>query len=243
MKTIKQSSKWFLIAVIAISVVACKKDKNDKEVAEILKQEKLTKKIQDIIPTQYLDSLKKLGLAINTGTNPAIVEGIYSIKPLILKSTNKINDYAIGTRFLDARLMLFEQTDNLDIKLIGKGFLGISDTSIVTAISGTGKDFTIYGKVKAINNNKEAFFAIIFSGTIENNTIKNLSYGLICVSNKNDINDKTFIKEGQGRVVFDSDFVSDRITEKEFISSINLENQILRLQNSGAIKPIFPELK
>ncbi|RZK55856.1 MAG: hypothetical protein EOO87_06870, partial [Pedobacter sp.] len=200
MKTFKHS---LLILVFATTLFACKKDKDQNELVELQKLETLNKKIQDIIPTQYLDSLKKLGLTINTGTNPTNIEGIYSIQPMILKSTNKKSDYAIGTRFGDARLRVFEQNDKLDIKLIGKGFLGTSDTSIVTAISGIDNDFTVYGKVKSIHNNKIALFAIIFSGTIENNTIKNFNYGLICISNKNDISDTSFIKEGEGRVVFE----------------------------------------
>lgn len=234
MKTIKQS---LLILTVATTLFACKKDENQDEVAELQKVEILNKKIQDIIPAQYLDSLKKLGLAINTGTNPVNMEGFYEMKPMILKNTNIKGDYAIGHRFTDARVKLFSQSANLDIKLIGRGFLTENDTSIVTAISGTGKDFTIYGKVKSSRNGKEAIAALIVSGTLDNNTLKNVAYGLISISNKNGANDRNFLQEGQGRLVYESDATSDKITEKDFLATLNADNKYVHLLSPGFLKP------
>jgi hypothetical protein len=217
MKTLKQS---LLILAVATTLFACKKENANKITDEIRKTEIQKKQIQDIIPTQYLDSLKKLGLNINTGISPINVEGYYAVNPLLLSSTNILNDFKIGYRFNDARLKLSNQDENFNIKLIGKNFLATSDTSIVTAISGIDKDITIYGKVKSVKNGKTADFAIIISCTVENGTFKNFKYGLICTSNKNPSSDANFIKEGQGRVVYESDNSSTIILEKDFLATL-----------------------
>ncbi|TCD08212.1 hypothetical protein EZ449_12440 [Pedobacter frigidisoli] len=233
MKTITKNIKWLFIIVVGFSFTSCKKDSS--VVDEINKIEIQKKQIQDVIPGKYLDSLKKLGLVVNTGVNPINVEGYYAINPLILQSTNIPKDFAIGYRFSDARLSLSNQDANFGIRLLGRGFLATSDTSIVTAISGSGNDFTIYGKVKSQRNTKVAEFAIIISGTLENKIIKNFKYGLICISNKNPETDSNFIREGQGRVVLESDAISGTITEKDFVS-LTRENQLLQLANPGSLR-------
>lgn len=116
--------------------------------------------------------------------------------------------------------------------MIGKHFLSTADTSIVTAISGVGNDFTVYGKVRAFKAGKTADVAIIFSGTMENKTIKNFKIGLICISNKNTV-DNPFIKEGQGRVIVEKDKLSERITEKDFTLTVR-KNPLIQLYNSGS---------
>lgn len=235
MKTNTKSMKWLMVVLVALSFMACKKDKKEI-VDEIVRLDIQKKQIQNIIPDQYLDSLKKLGLNINTGIDPVNLEGYYAINPLILQATNIVKDFPIGHRFTDARLKLFNQDENFGIKLIGKGFLATADTSIVTAISGSGKDFTVYGKVKSQRNGKEADFAILVSGTMENNTIRNFKYGLICISNKNNSSDANFILEGQARLVIESDQLSNRINETDFLASKNPESK-LQLLSPGFVKP------
>lgn len=234
MKTLIKS---LFVLTIATTLFACKKENADKITDEIRKTEIQKKQIQDIIPTPYLDSLKKLGLNINTGISPINVEGYYAVNPLLLLSTNIPNDFKIGHRFTDARLKLSNQDENFSIKLIGKNFLATSDTSIVTAISGIDKDITIYGKVKSFKNGKTADFAIIISCTLENKTFKNFKYGLICTSNKNPSSDANFIKEGQGRVIHESDNSSTIILESDFLATLP-NNPFLINTSSGLIDKI-----
>lgn len=226
---------YMLIISIGLFISACKKD--NALVDEINKTEIQKKQIQQIIPDKYLDSLKKLGLTVNTGITPANVEGSYAINPLLLEATNIPNDFKIGYRFNDARLNLSKQDADFNIYLLGKNFLAERDTSIVTAISGSGNDITVYGKVKSNKAGKVAEFAIILTAKLENKTFKNFKYGLICISNKNATTDNTFIKEGQGRVVYESDGLSTSITEKDFLA---VTAQKLLLQSFGGSKPIVP---
>ncbi|MDN3588732.1 hypothetical protein QWY86_18770 [Pedobacter aquatilis] len=222
---------YMLIISIGLFISACKKD--NSLVDEINKTEIQKKQIQQIIPDKYLDSLKKLGLTINTGITPANVEGNYAINPLLLESTNIPKDFKIGYRFNDARVNLTKQDADFNIFLLGKNFLAERDTSIVTAISGSGNDITIYGKVKSTKAGKVAEFAIILTAKLENKTFKGFKYGLICISNKNGETDNTFIKEGQGRVVYESDEISTAITLGDFLATTPQKQLI---QNSGASK-------
>ncbi|WP_231426074.1 MULTISPECIES: hypothetical protein [Pedobacter] len=204
-----------IVAIVVLGLSSCSKN---KELTEEINQAEIQKKqIQQVIPDQYLDSLKKLGLTINTGVSPVNVEGNYAINPLILQSTNIKGDYVIGYKFADARVNLSQQKDDFSIKLLGKNFVSSRDTSLVTAVSGTGNNFTVYGKIKSTQGGKVAEFAIIFSGTLENKTIRGFKYGLICISNKNG-SDATFIKEGQGRVIVESDGLSTAITAQDFLA-------------------------
>jgi len=221
-----------MLAVVVLGLSSCSKN---RELTEEINQVEIQKKqIQQVIPDQYLDSLKKLGLTINTGISPVNVEGNYAINPLILQSTNIKGDYAIGYKFADARVNLSQQKEDFSIKLLGKNFVSNRDTSLVTAVSGTGNSFTVYGKIKSTQGTKVAEFAIIFSGTLENKTIRGFKYGLICISNKNG-SDATFIKEGQCRVIMESDGLSTAITQQDFLA---LSRGKELLQIFGGAKPL-----
>ena len=199
--------KTILLAVTMLTMcfTSCKKDEKGPTDEEIL-----TKKIEEIIPSQYLDSLKKLGLTVNNGTTPPDVQGIYDILPVELVNSNIPTDYA-GMSFHDAKLKLFNQSSkDFGIQLYGKYFLAERDTSIVTAISGSGNNITIYGKVKSYLSGYTAIFALILSGIKEGDHFKNVKYGIINIDNSN--GGTAFIKEGQGRVVYDTDNVSESST-------------------------------
>lgn len=183
-------------------VFSCKKD--DDPTIEQLQQDK----IEDIISANFIDTLRSLGLVINEGTTPPNVNGIYGHNPLILKATNRPSD-EIGYKFSDAALKLFDQNNsNYEIKLLAKNFVANRDTSIVTAISGTGNKFTVYGKVKATASETVfAYFGIVISGEMMNGIIKNFEYGLINIDNSQGKN--YFIEEGEARLIYESDQASD----------------------------------
>ena len=191
-----------ILFVLVGTFFSCKKD--DDQTIEQLQQNK----IEDIISAEYLDTLRNLGLVIHEGTTPPNVNGIYGITPFILKATNIPSD-VIGMSFLDADLKLFNQNNsNFEIQLLGKNFLNSRDTSVVTAISGIGNKFTVYGKVKSNATDKAfAYFGLIVSGEIENGTIINLESGIINIDDSN--GGGFFIKEGEARLAVESDKVSD----------------------------------
>ncbi|WP_090987704.1 hypothetical protein [Pedobacter suwonensis] len=213
-----------LIVGLVLQLTACSKNNNINPSDE----EILSKKIEDIIPQKYVDSLTKLGFTINKGTTPPNIDGAYLFKPFTIKSSNIPNDpYQPGYVLNDGVIKLYEQsTTDFSIKMLGKNFIGAADTSVVTAISGGGNKFTVYGKVKAYRNGGYSFYAFLMSGEKDGNNIKNGIAGIINIDDSH----AGFgtIAEGQGRVAFDGDYTSEPtdfnskmavITERGIMSS------------------------
>jgi len=213
-----------LIVGLVLQLTACSKN-NDINPSD---EEILSKKIEDIIPQKYVDSLTKLGFTINKGTTPPNIVGAYLFKPFTIKSSNIPNDpYQPGYVINDGVIKLYEQSNSdFSIKMLGKNFIGAADTSVVTAISGGGNKFTVYGKVKAYRNGGYSFYAFLMSGEKDGNNIKNGIAGIINIDDSH----AGFgtIAEGQGRVAFDGDYTSEPtdfnskmavITERGIMSS------------------------
>lgn len=213
-----------LIVGMVLQFTACSKS-NDINPSD---EEILSKKIEDIIPQKYVDSLTKLGFTINKGTTPPDIVGAYLFKPFTIKSSNITNDsYQPGYVLNDGVVKLYEQSNSdFSIKMLGKNFIGAADTSVVTAISGSGNKFTVYGKVKAYRNGGYSFYAFLMSGEKDGNNIKNGIAGIMNIDDSH----AGFgtISEGQGRVAFDGDYTSGPtdfnskiavITERSILSS------------------------
>lgn len=156
-------------------------------------------------------------MEIHQDVKPPNVEGTYSIKPYILEKSN-INTDVPGYQFLNGEVKLFNQsTKDFGINLTGKNFLNTADTSLVTAVSGAGNNFTIYGKVKSVSGTHSAIFAIVISGTKEGTALKNVKVGIINIDNSN--GGTVYIKQGQGRVAYDSDHISESIAVSNSVAS------------------------
>ena len=229
---VAKGSAFALIVGVVLQFAACSKN-NDINPSD---EEILTKKIEDIIPQKYVDSLTKLGFTINKGTTPPNVEGTYLFKPFTIKSSNIPNDsYAPGYVLVDGVVKLYEQsTSDFSIKMLGKNFIGSADTSVVTAISGNGNKFTVYGKVKAYRNGGYSFYAFLMSGEKDGNNIKNGIAGIINIDDTH--SGPNTIKEGQGRVAFDGDYISEP-------TSFNGKSAIITAENTISSKPSQSQLK
>ncbi|MES2455458.1 MAG: hypothetical protein V4594_07955 [Bacteroidota bacterium] len=211
--------KNLLPILFAMLFIAASCSKKKELVEEINKQEILSQKIKDIIPEQYIDSLKKLGLTINSDFNPPNIEGTYIATPLIMKATSVPNDNVrIGGKFADGKFQLSAQTSDFDIKLLGRNLLHDRDTSIVTAIAGSGNNFTVYGKVRSTSGTKSAIFAIIMSGVKDGNTIRDFKMGLINIDNSKG-GTGTFIAQGTGRIAVDSDGITSSLSQELFTAA------------------------
>lgn len=194
--------------ISAFLFVACKKDKDDNSIEELIKQETLNKKIAEIIPAQYRDTLTKLGIVLNEETSPPNVEGAFAFKPVVLLKSNRPTDPP-NLKFTDVSIKFFSQDKDNNIKLITKNLLNSADTSITTAISGSGNNFTVYGKVKSVKGEDSAIFGVIISGTREGGVLRNIRYGLINIDNAKGGN--SFIKQGEARAIHDTDQISEQI--------------------------------
>ncbi len=200
MKNQNQIFKTVLLTLLTCSVIAtaCKKESATQ---------KQQQQINQVLPQKYIDTLKNLGITIYDGTTPPTVNGIYIISPFKLKATTLSSDFPIGTTFLDAKLKLENQNNtDFSINILGKNFLANNDTSIISAISGSGNNFTVYGKVKATNGTSYAYFALVMSGTMSGTAIQNFEVGLINIDNSH--GNGLFMPEGAARLIYDADFTS-----------------------------------
>lgn len=163
-------------------------------------------KISDVIPAKYLDTLKHLGITIHEGTTPPNIEGTYEISPVKSKASNIPGDI-IGSYFANAKVKFYEQSNSdFGIRLLAINILSYRDSSLSTAISGSGNNFTVYGKVRTYSGTNTAVFGVVLSGEKDGSNLKNIEWGLINIDDSNGNN--AFIKEGQARLQYDIDFVS-----------------------------------
>lgn len=199
----------FLFLAVAAFISSCKKDNGQTQ----------QQKIADIIPAKYLDTLKHLGITIHEGTTPPNVEGIYYISPVKSKASNIPGD-VIGMLFANTKVKFYEQNNtDFGIRLLAINILSFKDSSLSTAISGSGNNFTVYGKVRTYSGSNTAVFGVVFSGEMDGTTIKNVEWGLINIDDSQGNN--AFIKEGQARLQYDTDLVSESITSLKIKQSDN----------------------
>ncbi len=199
----------FASLLVLVTIISCDKDGNEIEDEKIQ-----TERIEDIIPKQYLDTLEKLNFAIHKGVKPPILNGKFAFRPSVLDTSNIATDIP-GYHFLDGVVSLFGQNNNdFSINLLGENFISYADTSISTAVSGTGNAFTVYGKVKSNFGNYYATLALLISGELDDvGNIKNAQAGIIMVDDSQ--GGGAFIKNGQARIAYDSDYLSERVGEAE----------------------------
>ncbi len=186
---------------------ACSKDNETDR-----KEETQENKIREIIPRQYLDVLKVMGMPVHEGTHPPDITGIYLVSPLQLQYTNIENDNVIGYRYTDGGYNFYEQSKNdFSIKVASKHSRTIS-VSTTAVISGSGNAFTVYAmaKTKSTTGDYSAVFAYLYSGIMEGTSIKDLKIAFINVDNSN--GGGYFIEEGQARITHDGDNISERIS-------------------------------
>ncbi|HCT93370.1 MAG: hypothetical protein A2X19_00805 [Bacteroidetes bacterium GWE2_39_28] len=175
----------------------------------------LTHEINELVPESIIEELKRLGMPINTGNSPPIVNNIYNVSPLRLKGTNIPGDWALESRFNDVRIR-FHSQNNTNLT-IGYEDVSINYTtgaetgsSSGTAgyIVGSGNVFTAFLKVVSTRLSGEyADLVYVISGTLAGNGINNLNYSIFMLNNHG--YSTVFIDNGQGRVFYDSDYFSE----------------------------------
>lgn len=155
-------------------------------------------------------------MPINKGTTPPTINGVYNLDPMTLKNTNIPDDYAIGTVFNDLRTQFTVQNNTLltvNVETVSVNSSGaITSTAIGNGsfIVGNGQNFTVFGKVVSTHDDGTITdMAIILSGTLTANSISNYYYSLFMLDNHN--RSDLYILNGQGRVFWDSDGVSEKI--------------------------------
>ena len=211
-----------LIATVAIifaaATTSCKK--NDAVITPTTPLDStigLPQAVINQVSDSIIQKLKDLGMPINEGIAPPNVEGIYVGSPWTLVASN-FDDFEVGHLFTDLKVKFTNQNNaTQEIKVQTKTGTTISD-DVSSYISGHDSLFSIFvitnnNKINGSDTTDIQQFVRVFSGVKVSgeSSIKNLRSALMSLKEiKNTTN--AFLKAGQGRLIFDSDFVSDTQT-------------------------------
>ncbi len=177
----------------------------------------LTEDINNLVPEYIVDELKRLGMPVNTGITPPVVNGIYNITPFVLKNSNITNDWPIGTRFNDVRVRLYDQNyTNLTIKYedvninFNDGTVTSTSTGTSAYIVGNGNLFTVFVRVISTRQTGEtAELVFIISGTMAGANVNNMHWANFMLNNNG--HTTIYMANGSGRVFHDQDGVSEKL--------------------------------
>ena len=203
------------LAVTSIMFSGCKKDDPVNNLPTV-DEEGLTEDIRNIIPDEYVETLKDLGFQVNGGNTPPNVEGYYLANPLELVDRNFSENVASHK---DMYLTFYEQnnkklTVKINYNVWADHGLGVTSTMEVNGLGsfivGEGKKFTIFAESIRTDGNSTAKTVEAFSGEITENGIKNYQWAIIMID-RGDGNGGKWIENGQAYVKKDSDGLAKRI--------------------------------
>jgi len=196
-----------LVFVLGVFSVGCKKDKKDDSKVE---ENGLTQEINNLIPDSIITKMVDLGMIINRGETPPVLNGTYFASPFVLKASNVPNDPP-GYTFSDYSLTLFEQNnDNLSLKLDYYNG-GESGTGLGGFVVGSNNNFTIFAEVNSTYLGYTAKMVHVISGTLTATGIEDLYFANFMLDNFENLGGY-WIAEGEGRIIYDSDGFSEKET-------------------------------
>ena len=186
----------------------CEKDDDKVEVDE----RGLTRDIRTLIPEDILNEVEDMGMPIYGGNTPPDITGTFFVSPTILLASNFNDNEKPGKQFTDARIVFSEQNNkDLTVKVLqiqssteGEGVGGF--------LVGTGKNFTVFVGLTNVDEHGHRYkSAMLYSGTMSSEGIRNMYLSTVMVNDGGDpYND--LIGNGQGRLFYDSDGLSERIS-------------------------------
>jgi len=194
--------------ILLILFIGCTEDEEEINVNQVtVEANGLTESINNLVPEYIIEEMKSLGMPIYTGDSPPKnLENIYLATPFVLKGSNISTD-VIGFKFADNYLKLYNQNNNsLTINVDYKNG-NESGKGIGSFIVGKFSSFSIFSEIKVVKNGKIAKTVYIYSGTIADDGIENLHIAGFMVDNNG--NSPPFIKNGNGRVFYDSSGFSE----------------------------------
>lgn len=167
-------------------------------------------KIDQIISTQWRGELKDLGMDIFEGNTPPDVVGKITLTPNLLMKSNISGDPAVNTQFVNYLIRVYDQTSSNDIKISATSYGGQGteyEESLDAAISGSGNNFSIYGRHIITLGSNSVVVANVYSGTVDGTQITNLKKAFVVVDDSN--SGTALLKNGSIRIFFDGNRTSD----------------------------------
>ena len=223
-----------VVILFAASTTSCKK--NDAVITPITPIDStigLPQAVINQVPDSIIQKLKDLGMPINEGIAPPDINGIYMATPWILVASN-FDDFEPGHVFLDLKVKFSNQNNaRQEINTQTKSGTTISDET-VSFISGHDSLFSIFiitnfNKIDGSDTTDIQQFVRVFSGvkTANDASVRNFRSALMSLKEIKRTTPNAFLNAGQGRLIFDSDFISEtqstfRVSQSENWTSNNL---------------------
>ena len=175
----------------------------------------LTQDIREFMPNDILQKIEDLGMPIYDGIAPPNITGTFFMSPCILKASNFDEFDAIGYLFDDATIIYSNQDNkNHTIRVFQNNLRDNSVGGNGTGgfIVGKDKNFTVFVKIVDVDTHgHKAIGAMLYSGTMSDLGIRNLHCTTVMIDNGGNPDDN-LIENGQSRLLYDSDGLSERIS-------------------------------
>lgn len=188
----------FALFGLVLGLASCNKEDDEPDMHQA--------KINSTIPPEYVQTVKSLGMEIHAGNTPPNVTGTYFMVPNLLLSSNISDDAPANTQFVSYNVT-FSHFDQADFSL---RFVGLStgerDESESAVVSGSGNNFTVYGRSTTTVGANSVVLGVMYSGTLEDGKVKNLKRAIIVVDDSKA--GPNLLKRGNARVFHDGDKTS-----------------------------------
>jgi len=205
-----------MVFTFAAATMSCKK--NDNVITPVTPIDStigLPQAVINQVPDSIIQKIKDLGMPINEGIAPPNINGIYLGSPWTLVASN-FADNAPGHLFTDLKVKFTNQNNSTqEINTQTKSGTTISDET-VSFISGHDSLFSVFiitnfNTISGSDTTDIQQFVRVFSGvkTANETSIKSLRSALMSLKEIKSTNPNAFLKVGQGRLIFDSDAVSE----------------------------------
>jgi hypothetical protein len=196
----KNATTYYLLAFFVFLLMTCEKEDASPQVDE----NGLTREITDLVPAEILEEMIALGMPINGGINPPVLNATYLGSPFILISSNRPGDYA-GQLFSDYQVTFSGQKNN-DLTIMVDYLSGPeSGTGIGSFIVGEGCKFSVFVEINSFHTGgTTAKFVHVISGSLVNNGIEDMYFANFMIDN-NGNSQGIWIENGEGRIIHDQD--------------------------------------
>lgn len=195
----------FLVIIGSIFVTSCTKNASDFfEYNQGVEENGLTREINELVSEEILEEMAAQGMPINRGGNPPELNGKFFSSVNTLLNSNVPSDF-VGQTFVDYTWNFYDQ-DNQKLQIMvdyeSTADVGMGRGSFIV---GEGNGFSVF--VENVTTNSEGDKAQTFycvSGTITDSGIKDFHLAFFMIDNFGNPSG-TYIDNGQGRVIYDSD--------------------------------------
>jgi hypothetical protein len=213
-----------LLIVAAFFALASCSDKSSGGNGVGVEDNGLTSDINDFVPDSLIEIIEALGMPVNRGDSPPILQGYYLCSPFILINSNRPSDI-IGRQYSDYYMRFYNQnTRKLTISLDYQNYPEEGE-GLGSYIVGENGNFSVFSRLTSYYLSDSAYVLLLLSGRKIANGIENLHIAAFMLDNFENPSGY-FINNNDGRVFYESDSLAEEVNE--FPKKAVLDDIILR---------------